>query len=85
MKNIKNFFLTALVACVLGGFLGQNYLHASNYKTISCQTKEKIVYITKTGKKYHLGSCRYLRYSKITINKEKALLRGFGPCKVCRP
>jgi len=84
-KKYKLFFLITLAACVLGGSLRQNYLHASNYTTTSYQTKEKIVYITKTGKKYHLGSCRHLRYSKISINKENALLRGYGPCKACKP
>ena len=85
MKKHKIFFLTALLACVFSGFFGQSYLHADNYKTVSYQTKEKIVYITKTGKKYHLGNCRHLRCSKIPINKEKAFLRGYGPCMVCRP
>ena len=28
MKKYKMFFLTVLIACILGGFLGQNYLHA---------------------------------------------------------
>lgn len=44
----------------------------------------KTVYITRTGTKYHRGSCRYLRYSKIPISLEKAK-QGYSPCSVCRP
>lgn len=44
----------------------------------------KTVYITRTGAKYHRGSCRYLRYSKIPITLESAK-QGYSPCSVCRP
>lgn len=44
----------------------------------------KTVYITRTGAKYHRGSCRYLRYSKISISLERAK-QNYEPCSVCRP
>jgi len=43
------------------------------------------VYITKTGEKYHKGSCRYLRQSKIAVSLKEAVSRGYGPCSVCQP
>lgn len=43
------------------------------------------VYITKTGAKYHTGSCRYLSHSKIAIDLAAALDRGYEACKICRP
>ena len=46
--------------------------------------RTQTVYITRTGAKYHRGSCRYLRYSKIPITLENAK-RSYGPCSVCRP
>ena len=56
---------------------------------VECKTpeekKEVTVYITKTGKKYHRGSCRYLKKSKIKISLKEACKRGYGPCKVCKP
>lgn len=42
------------------------------------------VYRTKTGKKYHRGSCSYLRRSKILISLEEARLR-YSPCSRCNP
>ena len=43
------------------------------------------VYITKTGAKYHRGSCRYLSRSKIPISLEEAKNKGYGACSVCKP
>ena len=42
------------------------------------------VYVTRTGKKYHLDGCRYLAKSKIPISLSAATSR-YGPCSVCRP
>jgi len=44
-----------------------------------------IVYITRTGKKYHRGWCSYLRRSKIPISLKEACARGYIPCSRCRP
>jgi hypothetical protein len=49
------------------------------------QADKIIVYITKTGEKYHRGSCQYLRQSKFEIEINKAKERGYTPCSVCRP
>ena len=49
------------------------------------QTKEQTVYITKTGKKYHTATCRYLSKSKIPISLKDAKAKGFTPCSVCKP
>jgi hypothetical protein len=43
------------------------------------------VYITRTGKKYHVVSCSYLRKSSIPIALSQALARGYGPCSRCNP
>jgi len=45
----------------------------------------QIVYITKTGKKYHKDGCSSLSSSKIPIKLEDAIMRGYGPCKRCFP
>ena len=42
------------------------------------------VYVTRTGKKYHLGSCNSLRRSKIPISLAEAK-RKYGACSRCDP
>jgi len=49
------------------------------------ETKSTIVYITKTGAKYHRAGCRYLSKSSIPIELKDAISRGYTPCSVCRP
>jgi len=44
-----------------------------------------IVYVTKTGEKYHRGTCQYLRLSKIEITLDAAIRQGYDPCSVCKP
>lgn len=46
--------------------------------------KSVTVYITRTGKKYHRGGCRYLGKSKIAKNLKTATA-SYGPCSVCSP
>jgi hypothetical protein len=44
--------------------------------------KDVVVYITRTGKKYHTAECRYAKV-KSTLKQAKAL--GLEPCKLCHP
>jgi len=46
---------------------------------------DQIVYITKTGKKYHRDGCTSLSRSKIPIKLEDAIKRGYAPCSKCNP
>lgn len=43
------------------------------------------VYITVSGKKYHRGSCAFLKKSKIGITLQDAKSRGYTPCSKCKP
>jgi len=43
------------------------------------------VYLTKTGKKYHKGTCGSLSRSSISIQLTDAIAKGYGPCGNCRP
>jgi hypothetical protein len=42
------------------------------------------VYVTRTGAKYHRGTCSSLRSSKIEMPLAEAAAR-YGPCAICRP
>lgn len=48
-------------------------------------TGEEIVYITKTGKKYHRKNCSTLHGTKIPIKVKDAVKNGYTPCKICHP
>lgn len=43
-----------------------------------------VVYVTRTGTKYHKDGCRYLSQSKIPMTLGEASGR-YGPCSVCNP
>jgi hypothetical protein len=49
------------------------------------QPVTEVVYITKTGKKFHKSSCRYLKSSKLKTTKAEAKEAGYTACKVCKP
>lgn len=44
-----------------------------------------VVYITKTGEKYHTWGCQYLRQSQIAIYLDDAIAQGYSPCSRCNP
>jgi len=52
---------------------------------LNLEPEANIVFITRTGIRYHKESCRYLRKSKIPIEIEGAKKGGYTPCKVCKP
>jgi hypothetical protein len=54
-------------------------------ETVQKETVQDVVYITRTGKRYHRDGCRYLSKSKIQIDRDHAIQEGYTPCKVCRP
>ena len=51
--------------------------------TTTQNTNSSIVYVTKTGEKYHKSSCSYLRQSKIQMNLSDAKAQGYTPCSRC--
>lgn len=80
MKNL--FFLFTISLWIsFSGFAPANFTH----ENITDIAKEQVVYVTKTGKKYHKSSCHYLKRSKIKTSKSKAQKQGYTACKVCKP
>lgn len=55
----------------------------SKSSTTIKNTNSTIVYVTKTGKKYHKGGCSYLKNSKIEITLSEAQSKGYTPCSKC--
>ncbi|MGE5494716.1 MAG: hypothetical protein ACM3S4_05395 [Burkholderiales bacterium] len=50
---------------------------------ISYYKHEYVVYVTKSGTKYHNEDCPYLKTSKIMISLEQAAAEGKKPCSRC--
>lgn len=59
--------------------------HIKPAKTPFTAVRQSVVYITKTGKKYHRGDCSYLRQSKIQTTKKEAIANGYTACSRCKP
>ena len=59
-------------------------LMQTSESTESQQLEDVTVYVTRTGKKYHLGSCSSLRRSKIPISLAEAKQK-YGACGRCNP
>ena len=45
----------------------------------------EIVYLTRTGVKYHRNGCQHLSISKIEATLEDAKAMGLKPCSRCNP
>ena len=52
-------------------------------EAVASARQECVVYITRTGSRYHKYDCRYLRRSRIPVSKADAIKAGYTPCKVC--
>lgn len=49
------------------------------------QAGDIVVFVAKTGDKYHVQGCRYLSSGGEAITLDAAEQRGYLPCKVCNP
>lgn len=59
---------------------------ASSEKSASLLSPvEANVYVTKTGRKFHRKTCRYVRKGARPILKKDALELGYTPCAICKP
>jgi len=57
----------------------------SGSKAKSGAQSDPLVYITKTGSKYHRAECPHLRHGSIPIPLSEAKIRGLEPCAHCQP
>ncbi len=73
MKKFTLFLFLALVFPVIG-----------ITSTTTEFTQETTVYVTKSGTKYHTGSCSYLKGGGIAISLSDAQ-KTYSPCSRCNP
>jgi len=64
--------------------LGVADLPATKDSASEDAVEEIIVYVTRTGRKYHTRSCRYGKRSTRPLTLEQARAN-YEPCKICKP
>jgi len=52
---------------------------------LSYYEDEPVVYVTKSGKKYHTADCSYLTDTAYPVSLEQAIAEGKTPCSRCHP
>lgn len=55
------------------------------YNEVMESSKAEKVYITPSGKKYHLPSCRYVKNKNCTALERADAEKKYEPCSVCKP
>jgi micrococcal nuclease len=64
-------------------------LAAAFFQSLACLSGDTpsgaVVYVGKTGTKYHRFDCRTLRGTKREISLADAARAGYEPCRVCKP
>ncbi|QHQ62758.1 hypothetical protein Ana3638_19880 [Anaerocolumna sedimenticola] len=86
-KNIKTYrtdISGTIVASSTGNKITFN-AKPTEIKSVKSTDNSTIVYITKTGKKYHLPNCPYLSQSKIKTSLNDAKAKNLTPCSRCNP
>jgi len=64
---------------------GSDQSAGSAQTTPQTENAQLTVYVTESGARYHLSSCRTLRGNGRPISLGEAKRRGYTPCKVCQP
>lgn len=97
--NNKKIILSAILSCLalvaISCVITHNISYKQGYNTGYNKEYEDnqprgsdsspIVYVTKSGTKYHKEKCDYLANSSVEISREQAENKGYSPCSKCRP
>lgn len=88
LSKLRFAFKKSLILLVLMSFSCSQPSTANGIRSVTIfkeLDKETVVYITKSGSKYHKEKCRYLRSSKLKMSLKDAVRNGYQACKVCKP
>jgi hypothetical protein len=83
MRRFLSLFIGLMAMSLLGAAPCPIPAHQDQPELL--QAVESTVFITRTGNRYHLGGCEYLRRSSIAVALSAAKNGGYTPCHVCRP
>lgn len=76
---------TPVRASLASGLSSTRITTQESPQALSQASDSTSVYVTKTGAKYHTGSCSHLRRSRIPMSLSDATNAGYSPCSVCNP
>lgn len=79
LKRLCRVALLLIALAVTGAPLGL----APAVSQMQVESRDCVVYVTRTGERYHIDGCRYLRQSRIPLSRSDARSRGYTPCRVC--
>jgi hypothetical protein len=82
--SVAGLRLAAVLNETLGGSGAVRPVPNATAPTTTPATNSTIVYVTRSGKKYHAEGCRYLTATKSEISLADAKQR-YEACKICRP
>lgn len=80
-KKILIFILSTIIFLSMFIFTNNNF---KNFYDVSIRNNQQIFYLTKTGKKYHIKNCRYLKNKDnylILLNQQE--INKYKPCSIC--
>jgi len=75
--------LTLCAVLIVPAGIGGRVPVLAGTEALASARQECVVYITRTGNRYHKDGCRYLRQSRVPVAKSEAIKAGYTPCKVC--
>ena len=53
------------------------------FEVVRAAKKDCVVYITRTGARYHRSNCGSLRKSRVALSRSEALASGYTACGNC--
>lgn len=68
-----------------GGASGGDATSESAPQSVADQPNGQMVYVTKSGKKYHRKECRFATGDLEELTPEAARKKDYEPCSVCKP
>ncbi len=76
-----------LSVCCINLSVKHTPISAVTYQQTTDFSKSDNVCVTKSGTKYHLPACQYVKYKTniMEISKEEAIKCGYHACNVCNP
>lgn len=63
----------------------KNSITTENPSSSNTSADDIFVYVTASGEKYHLETCRSLKSTKTKISLNNAISQKYEPCSICNP